>query len=232
MSSAAASAISPPEPGHAPTRPLARCSATRCSGRSARPSRTRDSSLWRGDFAVVRLGSRLHAGLARPAALLGFCPSQVFSRVRVARAFLSDRAHVPLAPPRPPRFIFVGVTGRRLETRMKIRKAADRGREWFGLLGFAPVCGPFPRHARSAVETILPWALPLAGLRARQPCIAIGLDPDRIIRPRRPTPALSVRPRFSNPLMGLTASFPTETWPIENCSVSHIPVCVRMLPDA
>jgi hypothetical protein len=35
------SAISPPEPGHAPTRPLARCSATRCSGpnHAAQPAR-------------------------------------------------------------------------------------------------------------------------------------------------------------------------------------------------
>jgi hypothetical protein len=39
-----AASISPPKPGHAPTRPLARCSATRCSGLT-RPCRTRGPSL-------------------------------------------------------------------------------------------------------------------------------------------------------------------------------------------
>ena len=40
--------------------------------------------------------------------------------------------------------------------------------------------------------SFLPWALPLAGFRARLPCITTGLDPDRIISLRGPT-----RPRFS-----------------------------------
>jgi hypothetical protein len=79
---------------------------------------------------------------------------------------------------------------------------------------------------------------PALGFASRRVAGTIAVHRDRA-RPRydhQPpeTHARScrVRPRFSNPLMGLTASFPTETWPIENCSVSHIPVCIRMLPDA
>jgi len=41
-----AALISPPGPGHAPTRPLARCSATRCTRSVARPCRTRGPSLY------------------------------------------------------------------------------------------------------------------------------------------------------------------------------------------
>jgi len=69
--SSAATSIPSSKPGHAPTRPLARCSATR-------------RSELRGLVGRVVLPTRcLHR--SRPTALLGFYPSQVYSRQRVAR---------------------------------------------------------------------------------------------------------------------------------------------------
>jgi len=80
------------------------------------------------------------------------------------------------------------------------KKAVDRGRVRRRLLGFAPVCDPMQDHRDHA--SILPWALPLAGLSGTHPVHPNGLDPDRIISLRRPTPAFYQRPHISNPLMG------------------------------
>jgi len=55
-------------------------------------------------------------GFLSPGGAPGVLPFAGFLPPAGGRAFLSDRAHVPLAPPRPPRFIFVGVTGRQLES--------------------------------------------------------------------------------------------------------------------
>jgi len=73
--SSATTSVPSSKPGHAPTRPLARCSATRRSelrglvGRVVLPLR----------FSLVGVHR------SRPTALMGFYPSQVYSRRRVDR---------------------------------------------------------------------------------------------------------------------------------------------------
>src|SRR4051812_5221713 len=62
-----------------------------------------------------------------------------------AAAFLPVRAHVPFAPPRPPRLIFVGVTDRLLEL-TRSAKAIGRGCEGIDFWAWTPVCDPLPRR--------------------------------------------------------------------------------------
>jgi len=141
-----ASAISPLEPGHAPTRPLARCSATRRSSHP-RPSRTRGSSLF---SAVATRWS--HPPLVRRrswgCALRRFDPVDGWSRRTSAAAksvvatFLPDRAHVSFAPPRPHPIDFRRADRPPIGNRCDRKKAAIGELVWRRLLGFAPVCGP------------------------------------------------------------------------------------------
>jgi len=78
-----------------------------------------DRVLPSGGRPVSRLHARVSLARRRSwgSALRRFSPACGWSRRTSATAkslatFLSDRAHVPLAPSRPPRFIFVGVTDR------------------------------------------------------------------------------------------------------------------------
>jgi len=65
----------------------------------------------------------------------------------------------------PPRLIFVGVILIvRSESHWNRSGQFGSGANDDRLLGFAPVCGPRPRLS-SPRAAILPWALPLAGLR-------------------------------------------------------------------
>lgn len=114
------------------------------------------------------------------------------------------RAHVPFAPSRPPRFVFVGVTRSftrgRSETLASVPnrvKDADRGRVGVRLLGFAPVCGltsPRPLTLNSSTHfggSILPWALSSLRVVGHVPHVQPrGLDPARFIslRPASRTP--------------------------------------------
>jgi len=73
-----------------------------------------------------------------------------------------------------------------------------------------PVCGPKRDHRDHA--SILPWALPLAGLSGTHPVHPSGLDPDRITSLRRPTPAIRSAAAHLQSAHGFSASFPTVTW--------------------
>jgi hypothetical protein len=57
-----------------------------------------------------------------------------------------------------------------------ICKSGRPGMSWLRLLGFAPVCGPFLRCTFDR-RTILPWALPLAGLSGANLRIRAGTTP-------------------------------------------------------
>jgi len=88
---------------------------------------------------------------------------------------------------------------RRIGIVIEPERASGSGVCGVRLLGFAPVCGPRPRLSLPR-DTILPWALPLAGLSDTTSCIRPGSTPaTRIIGPR-PLPTSRQR---ANPLMGL-----------------------------
>jgi hypothetical protein len=122
--------ISPPGPGHAPTCPFTRRSATRCPGSHAALPDERSFPLQhvrRMRRTVPSHFTRITRCLVRRRSW-GSYPSQVYSRNRVVDAvqaprlncalatFLSDRAHVSFAPKASAsRLIFVGMTGRPLE---------------------------------------------------------------------------------------------------------------------
>jgi hypothetical protein len=114
-------------------------------------------------------------------------PSQVCSRIRVARHLCRS------GPTCRSCRAFAPIDFRRVPGSEPCAFALLR------LLGFAPVCDPIP-GLRSR-GSILPWALPLAGFRARF-CACVGLDPDRIISLRDPAPACS-RTARPYPLVGL-----------------------------
>jgi len=84
---------------------------------------------------------------------------------------------VPFVPARPPRLIFVGVTGRRLGTsELKRRSIGDEnGVDFWASLPSAVRCPGLLLAATS----ILPWALPLAGFRARCRASRSGSTPIR-----------------------------------------------------
>jgi len=195
------SAISSLEPGHAPTRPLARCSATRRSSHP-RPSRTRGSSL-----LSMRATETSRARLVRPrswgCALRRFDPVDGWSRRTSAAAksvatFLPDRAHVPFAPPRPHPINFRRVISpAALDTRRQTRVIERVGRS-------ADSCGvdfwaSLPSAVRRAITR--PRVDPALGFAS---CRVVGhvsvhragLDPDAIINLRRPhARSFFVRPR-------------------------------------
>jgi len=141
--------------------PSARCSATGGSG-------------------LRSLAGRMVLPSVRPAALMGFLPFAVLSRHG-----WGDISAVPdpraVRATRPPRLIFVGVTRSVWSQSHGKRKwdDSDLGIDGDRLLGFAPVCGPRLRLSWPR-DTILPWALPLAGLWAHDSRIRPGTSPDRI----------------------------------------------------
>jgi hypothetical protein len=114
----------------------------------------------------------------------------------VASASLPVRAHVSFVPLRPPRLIFVGVTDRLLEG-TRSAKAIGRGCGWRRLLGFALPSAVRRSGTRSSRATILPWALPLAGLSDTLPCIAPGPTPRAITSPRNRHTAICRAPSLS-----------------------------------
>ena len=141
----------------------------------SRPGRTCEaSSLCRGkiSFPCASLPARIRRR-SWGSALRSFNPTVGWSRRTSAAAksiatFLPDRAHVPFAPPRPPRFIFVGVIGRRLE--INDQKGGRSG------MRMASTSGLRSRLRSDRVAylrprgSFLPWAFPLAGFRAQMPC--------------------------------------------------------------
>jgi hypothetical protein len=123
--------------------------------------------------------------LSRSAALVGFVLTRLHLRRvdpawRVEPAFPPFRAHVPFAPPRPPRLIFVGVTRPfargRSETLASVpRRAKDGSGLWWrstsGLrsrLRSGPPMRSGPFTERRVDGPILPWLFVLfQGCRAR-----------------------------------------------------------------
>jgi len=134
--------------GHAPTRPLARCSATPTE--LPRPGHASWSLPSAHCSPGGAPGISPFAGLLPPTGGLDITAEPGPHAVCVAR---------------PSRLIFVGMIDRRVE----ILSSGGRSRTFLitrrQLLGFAPVCDPVPRHRRRG--PILPWVLPLAGLWAR-----------------------------------------------------------------
>jgi len=134
--------------GYAPSRPLARCSAT--------------------PIGLPRLG---HASWSLPSAHCspggapGISPFAGLLPLAGGLDISAEPGPHAFCAARPTRLIFVGMIGRRVETLSK----GGRSRTFLitrrQLLGFAPVCDPVPRHRRRG--PILPWVLPLAGLWAR-----------------------------------------------------------------
>jgi hypothetical protein len=198
--SSAAVSLLQPEPGHSPTRSLARRSATLRTG-------------------IRDLTGRVVLPSSRPMALLGFFPSQVCSRRRVdarhrCRGYSRSRHFCRSGPTcrscRPSAsIIFVEVTHSPMEN--TIKKANEPGMMPASASGLRlPSAIRFPDPG--AEETILPWALPLAGLPGTVPCIRLGStgvrrlivesSPLRIISPRRQDDRNRFRSRVPNPLVG------------------------------
>jgi hypothetical protein len=145
-SSSAAAVVLPPEPGHSPTRSLARRS------KPASDSGTRGLTGAMGPSLVLAAG-----GAPGVRSLRRFHPAGGWACISAGPGPHAVRAH------RPPRFIFVGVTGRLLEVSPEKRSAGDDMASASGLR--------FPSAIRfrglPGRGSILPWALPLAGLRTR-----------------------------------------------------------------
>jgi hypothetical protein len=91
----------------------------------------------------------------RPAALLGFGPSQVYSRNGWIEHFCRP------GPTCRFRCVSAPIDFRRV-TMLSLRRRRVR------LLGLTPICDPHP--AAHAMGSILPWALPLAGFAGTQLC--------------------------------------------------------------
>lgn len=183
--------------------------------------------------------------MTRPATLLGFTPfadliplagghaAQFARRLNHLATFLSDRAHMSFVPAGPPRLIFVGVTGRRLD---RDRKGGRSRTSWRRLLGFTPVCGPVPpAHVWPADRSCLGLGL-LQGCRTRFRAPRAGSTPIVIISLRRPTPdALQcATARALQSAHGFSASFPNSDATNARMALGqrHIPVLApgRMLP--
>jgi hypothetical protein len=220
------SAISSLEPGHAPTRPLARCSATRRSSHP-RPSRTRGSSL-----LSMRATETSRARLVRPrswgCALRRFDPVDGWSRRTSAAAkplatFLSDRAHVPFVPAHPSRFIFVGMIGRRLGT--SERKRRSTGDELASTSGLGSrLRSDSPAHTFGrGIDPALGFAS--CRVDGHESVHPLGLDPDRITSLRGLTAHLDEWPRNPQSAHGFAASFPAGMKNRREIgSEGHIPV--------
>jgi len=108
-------------------------------------------------------------------------------------------------PAHPPQLIFVGVTDRLWKKHNQ--KGARPGMNWLRLLGFAPVCSPFPRRFYRRRESILPWALPLAGLWTHRRAFEQARPRSNHQPPETPT-ALGHRPLLS--AHGLCAILPVR----------------------
>jgi hypothetical protein len=110
-------------------------------------------------------------------ALLGFVPFAGLLPPTGGTTFPPTRAHMPFVPLRPPRLIFVGVTDRGGNN--VIEKAVGPGRCGFDFWAWLPFASDPQRTF--GCGSILPWALPLAGLSGTVPCIRQGSTPVRII---------------------------------------------------
>jgi len=155
----------PPEVGHAPTRSFGAVFRYPTLLEHSQPGRSGGS-----------------LSLSRSAALMGFVLTRLHLRRvdpawRVEPAFPPFRAHVPFAPPRPPRLVFVGVTrlfarGRSETLASVSRRAKDGSGLWWrstsGLrsrLRSGPPMRFGPFTERRVDGPILPWAFgPLSGL--------------------------------------------------------------------
>jgi len=155
--------------GYAPSRPLARCSATPIGlPRPGHASRSLPSAHCSPGGAP---GISPFADLLPPTGGLDITAEPGPHAVCVAR---------------PSRLIFVGTIDRRVE----IRSRGGRPRTFLvtrrQLLGFAPVCDPYLRH-RAGERSCHGFCL-LQGY-GRAAAHSIGLDPDRIISLRKPAAA-------------------------------------------
>lgn len=171
---------SPPESCHAPSHFPARCSATR-SG----PSRP-DRSI--GSFPPVD----------RPAALMGFDGAlRRFAPATGGISSLNGRARMPFASVSPTRSVFVGLIpphGNKETIRAEI--AAAIRETWTLASGLhSRLRSAWLASFFSPSRAFLPWALPLAGFRARRSRIRAGST-----LPRSPRPG-GLHPPY--PLMGL-----------------------------
>lgn len=159
-------------------------------------------------------GRTLGPSLNRSAALMGFIPSQVCSRIGwdCISAIPGPRAVRAIYPTR---LIFVGLIALALVGIVsEPEMASGSGVCGVRLLGLAPVCGPRPRLSLPRAA-FLPWGLPLAGLADTQRRASARARPRlRIINPR-PLPTNSAR--SSQSAHGLGRSF--RTW--SRCGGCH-----------
>lgn len=176
-------------------RRLVRVMRRRCLSRGVPLPDAQTIAAWPDDWSFPR----------RPAALMGFVPSQVCSRHgwTCISARPGPRA---FSPRRPTRLIFVGLI--RLAREVSVREWAmtDRGRVDVGFWASLPFAVRVATHcpgARTPIaftsRSILPWALPLTGLRVRQvlhPCVSAWARPRANHQP--PDASLDT----SHPLMG------------------------------
>jgi len=128
-----------------------------------------------------------------PTALVGFIPSQVYSRRRVANASLRCRAHMPFLPFRPPRFIFVEVTRPPVWNAISEKRKGDK--VWDDLGSASGLRLPSAiRFATQPALRIDP-ALGFASFRVvgTRFVHSDGLDPVRIISPRAPITRRPIR---------------------------------------
>jgi len=160
--------------GHAPTRPLARCSAT-------------PTELPRPGHASWSLPSA-HCS---PGGAPGISPFAGLLPPTDGLDITAEPGPHAVCVARPSRLIFVG----RIDRRVEMRSSGDRSRTFLvtrrQLLGFTPVCDPYPRH-RAGERSCLGFCL-LQGC-GRAAAHSIGLDPDRITSLRKPAAAF-MRPR-------------------------------------
>jgi hypothetical protein len=128
-----------------------------------------------------------------PAALMGSCPSQVCSRIRVdaprkrggqtSAASLPVRAHLSFVPRRPTRFVFVGVKGPPSYCVSRSKKGELFGDDSASTSGLGSrLRSNPPAYLRPTDRSCLGLSLfQDFGHDAVQPS---GLDPDRITGPR------------------------------------------------
>jgi hypothetical protein len=208
----------PPEVGYAPSRSFGAVFRYPTLLGHSRPGRSGGSlSLTRSAALVGFVLTRLHLRRVDPA-------------WRAEPAFPPFRAHVPFAPPRPPRLIFVGVTrpfarGRSETLASVSRRAKDGSGLWWrstsGLrsrLRSGPPMRFGPFTERRVDGPILPWAFgPLSGLSGTVfTCNRVGSTPRGSPASGRLTSHAQLGGGPTHPLVGVTdASSPIVQSPAE-----------------
>jgi hypothetical protein len=208
--------VAPSDPGHAPTRPLARCSATRSSGCRGPAGRR---------FLPSYGKKLLPARVCSSGGAHGVLPFAVLIPLTGGLTSLPCRAHVPFVPAASAPIYF------RRGDRPPVGNTSESKRRsiWTRM---ASTSGLRSRLRSDVTADFWPGYRSCLGLCLLQGFGHAAVHPDRA-RPRsdHQPPGTHARvlarraaahPQSAH---GFSASFPTVTCYRETCSVGHIPVC-------